>query len=187
MLFITSKKLFSFSRYSNFCISSSSIFFPVHQCFRGWSKINLKAYDVINCLNKNLITHFVWYLEKEKRCDIETLAIHRVLNKEHFLFWKNYAENVHQKLVADPFLILVNNLKQPLHSRNSFKNFERGLSKNLKKLTLLFLSNPVLFNGQDYEKQGPGTSGQSFFRLQNKFRKIHLLVMSYLTKSDDVI
>ena len=31
-----------------------------------------------------LITHFVWYLEKEKRYDIETLSIDRVLNKKHF-------------------------------------------------------------------------------------------------------
>ena len=38
----------------------------------------------INCLNKILITHFVWYLEKEKRYDIETLSIDRVLNKEYF-------------------------------------------------------------------------------------------------------
>ena len=60
--------------------------------------------------------------------------------------------------------------------------------KALKKLTLFFLSNPVPFNGQSYQKQkGPGTSDQSLFRLQNKFRKILLLVMYYLTKFDDVI
>ena len=35
---------------------------------------------------------------------------------------ENHAENVHQKLVPDPFLILVNNPKQPLHARNAFKN-----------------------------------------------------------------
>ena len=59
--------------------------------------------------------------------------------------------------------------------------------KALKKLTLFFLSNPVPFNGQSYQKQkGPGTSDQSLFRLQNKF-KIPLLVMYYLTKFDDVI
>ena len=29
--------------------------------------INLKVYDVISCLNKNLITHFVGYHEKEKK------------------------------------------------------------------------------------------------------------------------
>ena len=34
---------------------------------------------------------------------------------------ENHAENVPQKLVSDPFLILVNNPKQPLHARNSFK------------------------------------------------------------------
>ena len=71
--------------------------------------------------------------------------------------------------------------------------------KTLKKLTLFFLSNPVPFNGQIYQKQKePGTSDQLFFRLQNKFRKIPLLVIlviiysllvviSHLTKSDDVI
>ena len=30
------------------------------------------------------MTHFVRYLEKETRCDIETLSIDRVLNTEHF-------------------------------------------------------------------------------------------------------
>ena len=63
---------------------SSSLFFPVSHCFGCSFKKNLKVYDAINCLNKNLITHFVWYLEKEIRCDIETLSIDRVLNKEHF-------------------------------------------------------------------------------------------------------
>ena len=55
-------------------------------------------------------------------------------------------------------------------------------------LTLFSLSNPVPFDGQDYEKQkGPGTSDHSLFRLQNKLRKIPLLVMHYLIKFDDVI
>ena len=60
--------------------------------------------------------------------------------------------------------------------------------KALKKLTLFFLSNSVLFNGQDYKKQKePGTSNQSLFRLNNMSRKIPLLVMYYLIKSDDVL
>ena len=66
---------------------SSPIFLLASHCFRGWSKKNLKVYDVINCLNKNLLTHFVWYIEKEIRCDSETLLIDRVLNKKHF-YWK---------------------------------------------------------------------------------------------------
>ena len=36
--------------------------------------------------------------------------------------WENCTENVHQKLVSDPFLILVNNSKQPLYARNYFKD-----------------------------------------------------------------
>ena len=67
-----------------FVFSSSPLFFLVSHCFRGWSKKNLKIYDVINNLNKNLVTHFVWYLEKEMRCDIQTLSIDSELNKEHF-------------------------------------------------------------------------------------------------------
>ena len=60
--------------------------------------------------------------------------------------------------------------------------------KSLKKLTLFFLSNPVPFNERSYKKQrGPGTSDQSLFRLQNKFRKIALLAIYYLTKFDDII
>ena len=35
MFFISSKKLFSFSRYSNFCIFIFPTFFPVSHCFRG--------------------------------------------------------------------------------------------------------------------------------------------------------
>ena len=47
--------------------------------------------------------------------------------------WKNHPENMHQKLVPDPFFILVNNGKQPLHARNSFKNkiFLKGIIKSL--------------------------------------------------------
>ena len=57
--------------------------------------------------------------------------------------------------------------------------------RDFKKLTLFF-SNQVSFNAQSYQKQkGPGTSDQSLFRLQNKFRKISILV-TYLTKFDDV-
>ena len=42
----------------------------------------------------------------------------------------------------------------------------------LKKLTLFFLSNQLSFNEQSCQKQKrPGTSGQSLFRVQTKFRK----------------
>ena len=65
--------------------------------------------------------------------------------------------------------------------------YGRGLSKSLKKVNYIFFSNPVPFNGQSYQKQkGSGTSHQSLFRLQNKFRKIPLLVIYYLTKFDQV-
>ena len=88
----TMKSVFLFHQKSSFrpqdiqifVFSSSPLFFPVSHYLRGWSKKNLKIYDVINWLNKNSIKHFVWYLQKEIRCDIETLSIDRELSKEHF-------------------------------------------------------------------------------------------------------
>ena len=60
--------------------------------------------------------------------------------------------------------------------------------KVLKKSTLFFLLNPVPLNVQSYQKQkGTGTCDQSLFRLQNKFRKIPLLVIYFLTKFDDIM
>ena len=41
--------------------------------------------------------------------------------KQEKVLQKTHAENMHQKLVLDPYLILVNKPKQPLHARNSFK------------------------------------------------------------------
>ena len=61
---------------------------------------------------------------------------------------------MHQKLVPDPFLILVNSPKQPLHAGNSFKQdiLKKDYQKSLKNLTLFFHLNPFPFNGQSYQK-----------------------------------
>ena len=96
-----------------------------------------------------------------------------------------------KKLVPDLFIILVNNPKQPLDARTYFKSKifrKKIIKKPLKKVTFFPLLSPVPFSRQNYQKQkGPGTSDQWLFRLRNKFRKIPLLVMYYLTKFDDVI
>ena len=64
---------------------------------------------------------------------------------------KSHAENEHQKLTPDSFLVLVN--KSNNHCMQEIflklKYSERGLSKSCKKVNF---SNPVNFNGQDYEK-----------------------------------
>ena len=65
---------------------------------------------------------------------------------------------------------------------------KRDYQKPLKKLTLFFLSNPVPFNGQSFQKlKGSGTRDLLLFRLRNKFTKFSLLVIYYLTKFDGVI
>ena len=60
--------------------------------------------------------------------------------------------------------------------------------KALEKVTSFFSMNLAPFNKQNYQKQKrPGTSNQWLLKLPNKFRKICLLAMYYLTKFDDVI
>ena len=100
-----------------FVFLSSYLFLPAGYCFREWLKINLKVYDIINCLNKNLLTHFVWHKNVW-----HWNFVHRWSIKEGTFYGKILAENMHQKLVLDPFLILVDNSKQPLHAVSSFKN-----------------------------------------------------------------
>ena len=53
---------------------------------------------------------------------------------------------MHQKLVSDSFLILVNNPEQPLHARSSFKNKKEDYQKALKMSTLFSFLNPIPFN-----------------------------------------
>ena len=60
--------------------------------------------------------------------------------------------------------------------------------KAVKKVPLFFPSHLVPLSRQNYQKQKrPGTTDQSLFMLQSKFRKIPSLVMYYPTKLDDVI
>ena len=85
IFFISSKNLFFRCRDIHvFIFSSSPLFFPVSIALVTDLRKILKVYDAINCISKNLLTHFVWYLKKEIGCDIEILAILRVSNKEHF-------------------------------------------------------------------------------------------------------
>ena len=82
--------------------------------------------------------------------------------------WWTCAPN--QKLFPGyPFLILVNNPKQEAHARNPFENkiFWKRIIKNLKKGNWFILLHPISFD----ERKGSGTSHQSFFKLQNMFRK----------------
>ena len=107
--------------------SSSPLLSPVSHCFRSWFKKNLKVYEVINCLNKNLITYYIWYLEKEIRCDIETLSIDRVLHTEHF-YGKLCAPKASPRPLFNP------NITQNSHCMQEIlfkiRYFERELSKS---------------------------------------------------------
>ena len=93
--------------------------------------------------------------------------------------WKNYTENVRQNLAPHPFFILLNNPKKGF--------LKKDYQKAFKNLILVFLSTLVPFNGQSYQKQkGSGTSHQSIFKSQNKFRTIPLFFIYCLTMFDDV-
>ena len=55
------KALFILEIFNFLLLPSSPLFLPISHCSWGWSKINLKVYDIMNCLNKNLIAQFLWY------------------------------------------------------------------------------------------------------------------------------
>ena len=63
---------------------------------------------------------------------------------------------------------------------------ERGLSKSLEKGNFLFSFEPSPFQQTKLSKTKEAWN-QWLFILRNKFQKIALLVMNYLTKLDDVI
>ena len=77
------KTLFVLEIFQFLYLSSLRFFFSVSHCFREWLKINLKVYDIINCLNKNLKTHCLVFWEGEN--DIENLSISRVFNTLFFI------------------------------------------------------------------------------------------------------
>ena len=73
---------------------------------------------------------------------------------------------MHQKLVPDSFLILVNNPKKPLHARNSIKN-EIILKRIMKKLSSFLLLNKSLL--MDKVIKNKRTLELVTTSLQNKF------------------
>ena len=171
IFFISSKNLFSFSRYSNFCIFAFPYFSPCQSLLE--SLIQYKDSDFVNCLNKNLIIHFVWYLEKEKRYDTEPLATvlnNTVLNKKHF--YGKIMEKMYTKSSRWPLFYFGKLPKTATACKKFFWKqdiLKKDYQKPLKKQTLLFLSNPVLFNGQSYQKQKePGTSLSSGYKTSSQ-------------------
>ena len=94
------KSFFCFEDIHIFVFPSSSLFPSVSYCSRRWSKLNLKVDGVINGLNKNLKTHLVWYFESERRSDIATWSIDRVLKEEYFM--KNICGKGALKTISRP-------------------------------------------------------------------------------------
>ena len=100
-----------------------------------------------------------------------------------------------QTLVPDPFLNWVNNPKQPLDVRNSFKNkiFWKKIIKNpLKDLPLFFLSNPLPFNDKIVMKNKRGlellTSRTSGYKTSSeKFRYLWCITWPSLMTQHKVV
>ena len=131
------KSSFGFRDIQIFLFLSSPLFLPVNLCLRGWLKINLKVYDIFNYLNKMLIIHFVWYLVKEKRYDIETLSIdeYQITN----IFIEKSCSKWAPKVSPRPLFNFGKWLRTAITCKKFLRYFERGLSKSLKKVNFSFL------------------------------------------------
>ena len=128
MFSISSKKLFSFLRPSIFVFLSSPLFFPVDHFFRGWSKINLNVYDVINCLNKSFLFDI---LRRKKRM---TLKLHQLIKYWiRNIFMEKLCRKCAPKASPRPLFNFGNRPNQNSHcmQENFFKNkiFWKGIIK----------------------------------------------------------
>ena len=103
----------------------SSLFLPASHYLRAWSKINFEVHDVINCLNKNLMTHFFDILRRKKCMTLKLCPL--------IEFMEKWCRKCTPKSSPRPLFILLNNPKQLLHARNYFESkiFWNEIIKNL--------------------------------------------------------
>ena len=143
-----------------FALSSSSLFSPVGHCwiYRRWLKINPKVCDVIMYTNWNLKTEMFTILRIKEGfiLKLDPLTEGIMWGK---LSWKIYTENMHQKLVPDHYLILVNSLK---YSYCIQEYLRKWILKNPQKLLFHFCFRTQSFF---FGRKVLGTSYNSLFSL----------------------
>ena len=109
---------------------------------------------------------------------------------QNIFMGKNHAEIVHQKLAPDPFLICQTTQNRPCMQKILLKirNFERLLSKSLKKVNFNFffwiqspLMGKVIKNNRGLELFTSRSSGY-----ETRSKKF-LYLLYYLTKFDDAM
>ena len=139
----------------------SLLLLSVSHCFRAWSKKIPKVYDAINRLNKNL-THFVWYLEKEKSYVIETYIEYYTKN----ILVEKSCRKCESKASSRPLFF---SLKQPLHARNYFlkENYQKPFKEPFFP-TQSLLMDKVIKSKRNLElvtscSLGYQTSSETFF------------------------
>ena len=81
MLFVSSQKLFSFSRYFNFCLDFLGM---QKKRFDQTDKVNFEIYDVTPWLTKNYKTHIAQYLTNQRQPDNEILSVNRTSQEIYF-------------------------------------------------------------------------------------------------------
>ena len=104
---------------------------------------------------------------------------------------ENHAENVHQKLAPDLFLILLNNSKQILHAGNPFENkkfWKMIIKKPWKSQLYFFFRSQSLLIGKVIKNRRClelVTSRSSSYETSSE--KFLYSLLYYLTKFDDVM
>ena len=97
---------------------------------------NLKIYDLINCLNKNLTTHFTCDLEKEKRYDIGTLSRPTLKSCSFPIHQPGEIKNSHEPPTGRNFFFQSLCLKRKTTQR--FKKISSQYSKNFTLYISIF-------------------------------------------------
>ena len=154
MLFISSKKLFSFARYSNFCISTfpPSFFLPVSH-LKAWSKINLR-HQLSKKELHNTFCSISWEGKQVWHWNFGHWYTTVLKKGTHIFMEKSFRKCASKALVPDPFFILVNNPKNSNWMQEillKIRHFERGSSKTFKKVVNFIISFQRSPFGQSYQ------------------------------------
>ena len=85
MLFISPQKLFSFSRYLNFCLEYILVMQKNNFVKDKKDQNNFKIYDVTAWEANNCNTHIALYLKKQRQSDNEIWSVNTIQHENIFL------------------------------------------------------------------------------------------------------
>ena len=135
--FLLHLEIFFRSRDTQIFVLLTSPHSPLGHCFRGWLKINLKVYEVINCLNRNLHHILLDVLRKKK--DMTLKLCHLRGYQTRIIFMKKPCRKCAPKINSRPFFNFGKQTQTAIPCKEFFYKsdiLKENYQKALRKLIL---------------------------------------------------